>query len=176
MSRQDLCVRAAAVIPTTNPATDPVNAPFFMLLCVPRAISILKMRRVGMMAVSVESPSARNVSVSDVAETTLPIAYRAPRNASRSPRSGERILTREPAAIGHSEAGASCAANGVDATNAAIQTSRMKRNLSSVLRLPPDTDGRADPTSGWTILHLGVTFYQEDPASSRVNPLSIFKP
>lgn len=126
-----------------------------------RAISILKMRRVGMIAVAIESPSARNMSVSGVAETTVPITCRKPRIVYRSygsARSGERIFTREPATIGQSATGTSCAPDGaparriehaVAATSAARQISRMKRIVSS---------------------------YAESPASSRVNPWSIFKP
>jgi hypothetical protein len=90
------------------------------------------MRRTGRIAVGVESPSARKVSVSVVAETTVPVADRAPLNVPQLPRTVERILTREPSTIGQSDAGASCAANGEAATNVAIKSTLLMRNFFSV--------------------------------------------
>src|SRR5450759_2707569 len=136
MSAQDLCDMAAIVAPATNPPRAPTNAAYFLLSCVPRAISSLEMRRMGRITVVVESPSARKVSASGVAATTLPVAYIAPRYGPQSPSISERIRTREPSATGQSDAGAFCADRGEATTKVAIQSTLAMRNVFSVLGSP----------------------------------------
>lgn len=153
MSPQDLCVTPAIVAPAKNPVRAPTHAPSFLSPCVPRAISSLEMRQMGRVVVVVESPSARKVSVSAVAATTLPVADPAPRNRAQLSSIRELILTREPSATGQSGAGAFCADRGEAATKVAIQSTLAIRNFFSVLCSP---------------------VYAKGPASTIVNPAPIY--
>ena len=77
-----------------------------------------------------ESASERKMSVSGVAETTLPVAYAAPRVGPQSPSICERILTLEPSASGQSDAGAFWAGRGEAATKATMHSSLLTGNCS----------------------------------------------
>jgi hypothetical protein len=65
--------------------------------------------------------------VSDVAETTLPVC-------AWSPRTGARIRTRDPAAIGQLPLGVFCAKASVGTISAAVYNVRMKRMSPPILR------------------------------------------
>jgi hypothetical protein len=78
-------------------------------------------------AVEVDVLCGRKTSVSDVAETTLPAC-------AWSPKTGESIRTRDPAAIGQLPLGALCAALSVGTISAAVNNVRMKRMSPPFLR------------------------------------------
>ena len=80
-----------------------------------------------LIAVEFDVLCGRKTSVSDVADITLPVC-------AWSPVTGERIRTRDPAAIGQLRLGVSCAKAIVGTISAAVYNVRVKRMSPPCLR------------------------------------------
>src|ERR1700674_1339254 len=109
-----LYVAEARIAPAPAPRSNPSSAPCSLRVWVPCATSILAMCG-ALIAVENDSLAGRNTSVSEVAETTLPVCR-------LLPRLGDTILIREPGVSGQSGVGATCAADRVGTASAAAQT------------------------------------------------------